>query len=71
MGKRHTIKTMMSRDRGVESPRAHVIEGEFGLGDQVVPAVGGKSDVGGIKDGNDMILGGTNSSFRRVAWSNG
>jgi hypothetical protein len=54
------------RERGVESPRAHAIEGEFGLGDQVVPAVGGKGDVGVRKDGNDMIFGGTNSSFHRV-----
>jgi hypothetical protein len=56
----HTMKTMVSRERRVEGPRALVIEGEFGLGGQVVPAVRGKCDVGGRKDGDDVIFGGTN-----------
>ncbi len=56
----HTMKTMVSRERRVEGPRAHVIEGEVGLGDQVVPAVRGKCDVGGRKDGDDVVFGGTN-----------
>ena len=34
--------------------------------EQVVPAVRGESDVGGRKDGNDMVLGGTYSTFRQV-----
>jgi hypothetical protein len=56
----HTMKTMVSRERRVEGPRAHVIEGEVGLGDQVVPTVRGKCDVGGRKDGDDVVFGGTN-----------
>ncbi len=31
-----------------------------------MPAVRGESDVGGRKDGNDMVLGGTYSTFNRV-----
>lgn len=34
--------------------------------DQVVPAVRGESDVGGREDGDDMVPGGTYSTFRRV-----
>jgi len=43
-----------------------VVKGELGLWEQVVPAVREESDVGGRKDGNDMVLGGTYSTFRRV-----
>ncbi len=62
----HTMKTMVSRERRVEGPRAHVIEGELGLGDQVVLAVRGKCDVGGRKYSDDVVFGGTNCSFRRI-----
>ncbi len=31
-----------------------------------VPAVGGKGDVDGREDRDDMVFGGTNRSFRRV-----
>ena len=34
--------------------------------DQVVPSVRGESDVGGREDGDDMVPGGTYSTFRRV-----
>ncbi len=50
----------MSRQRGVGFQRTHVVESELGLGDQVVPAVRGKGDVGGREDGDDVIFGGTN-----------
>ena len=43
-----------------------MVKGELGLWEQVVPAVRGESDVGGRKDGNNMVLGGTYSTFRRV-----
>jgi hypothetical protein len=59
--KGHTMKTMVSRERRrVGGPRAHVVEGELGWGDQVVPSVRGKCDVGGRKDGDDVVFGGTN-----------
>ncbi len=57
----HTMKALVSREGRVERPRAHVVEGgELGLGDQVVPAVRGNGDVGGRKDGDDVIFGETN-----------
>ena len=62
----HTVQTMVGREGRVEGPRTHMVKGELGLGNQVVPAVRGEGDVGGRKDGNDMALGGTYSTFRRV-----
>ncbi len=58
--KGHTIKTTVSREGRVEGPRAHVVEGELGSGDQVVRAVRGKDNVSGRKDCEDVIFGGTN-----------
>jgi hypothetical protein len=64
--KGHTEETMVGIEGSVERPCTHVVKGELGLWEQVVPAVRGESDVGGRKDGNDMVLGGTYSTFRRV-----
>ena len=64
--KGHTVETMVGREGRVEGPFTHAVKGELGLWDQVVPAVRGESDVGGREDGNDMVLGGTYSTFRRV-----
>ncbi len=48
--KGHTVQTMVGREeKKVEGPRTHMVKGELGLGDQVVPAVRGESDVGGAK----------------------
>ncbi len=62
----HTVQTMVGREGRVEGPRTHMVEGELGLGNQVVPAVRGESDVGGRDDSNDVVLGGTYCTFRRV-----
>ena len=62
-----TMETMVGTERGVEGPGSEVVKDELGLWEQVVPAVRGESDVGGRKDGNDMVLGGTYSTFRRVS----
>ncbi len=43
-----------------------MVEGELGLGNQVVPAARGERDVGGREDSNDVVLGGTYCTFRRV-----
>ncbi len=59
----HTVQTMVGREGRVEGPRTHMVEGELGLGNQVVPAV---RDVGGREDSNDVVLGGTYCTFRRV-----
>ncbi len=57
---------MVGREGRVEGPLTHGVKGELGLGNQVVPAVRGESDVGGRKDGDEMVLGGTYRTFRRV-----
>ncbi len=38
----HTMKAMVSRERGVGFPRAHVVEGELGLGIKSCQRLGGK-----------------------------
>ncbi len=40
--KGHTVQTMVGREERVEGPRTQMVEGELGLGGQVVPAVRGK-----------------------------
>ena len=60
------METMVGRERGVEGPRAEMVEGKLGLWEQVVPAVRGESDVGGREDSNDVVLGGTYCTFRWV-----
>ena len=60
-----TMETMVGRERGVEGPRAEMVEGKLGLGEQVVPAVRREGDVGGREDGDEMVFGGTYSTFRR------
>ncbi len=53
-------------ERGVKGPGSEVVKGELGLWEQVVPAVRREGDVGGREDGDKMVFGGTNGSFRRV-----
>ena len=43
-----------------------MVKGELGLWEQVVPAVRREGDVGGREDGDKVVFGGTNHSFRRV-----
>jgi hypothetical protein len=62
----HTVQTMVGREERVDGPRTHTVEGELGLGNQVVPAVRGENDVGEREDSNDVVLGGTYRMFRRV-----
>ena len=62
----HTVETMVDREGRVEGPCTHMVEGELGLWEQVVPAVRGESDVGGREDSNDVVLGGTYCTFHRV-----
>ncbi len=61
-----TMETMVGGERGVEGPGSEVVKGELGLWEQVVPAVRREGDVGGREDGDKMVFGGTNGSFRRV-----
>ena len=43
-----------------------MVKGELGLWEQVVPAVRGERDVGGRKDSNYVVFGGTYCTFRWV-----
>ncbi len=61
-----TMNTMVGGERGVEGPGSEMVKGELGLWEQVVPAVRKEGDVGGREDGDKMVFGGTNCSFRRV-----
>ena len=60
-----TMETMVGRERGVEGPRAEMVEGKLGLGEQVVPTVRRECDVRGREDRDEMVFGGTYSTFRR------
>ena len=40
-----TMETMVGRERGVEGPRAEMVEGKLGLGEQVVPTVRREGDM--------------------------
>ena len=51
--------------RGVGFPATKGVEGELGLGKEVRPAVGRKRDVDSRHNGDNVIFGGTNRSFRR------
>jgi len=60
-----TMETMVGRERGVERPRAEMVEGKLGLWEQVVPTVRRECDVRGREDRDEMVFGGTYSTFRR------
>ncbi len=66
-----TIETMVGRKRGVEGPRAEMVEVKLGLWEQVVPTVRREGDVGGREDGDEMIFGGTYGSTGQGAGEGG
>ena len=60
-----TMETMVCGERGVEGPGSEVVKGELGLWEQVVPSVRREGDMGSREDGDTVVFGGTNRSFRR------
>ena len=50
---------------GVRPPRAEVSQSQLSLPKEVVPSVGGEGEVSGRKDGDDVVLGGSDIPFRR------
>ena len=60
-----TMQAMPGGKRGVGFPGTEGVERELGLGKEVRPAVGRKRDVDSRQNRDDVIFGGTNSSFRR------
>ena len=63
--KASTMQTMPGRERRVGFPGSEGVDRELGLGKEVRPAVGRKRDVDSRRDGDDVVFGGTNTSFRR------
>ncbi len=56
---------MVGGERGVKGPESEVVKVELGLWEQVVPSVRREDDMGGREDGDKVIFGLTNCSFRR------
>ena len=52
-----TMKAVPGRQGGVGSPRAEVGKGKLGVAKEVVPTVGGESEVGRSKCSDEMIFG--------------
>jgi len=50
---------------GRRGPRAKVVEGKFGHGEEEVPEIRGESIVSGGEDGKEVIFGGLNGTFSR------
>jgi hypothetical protein len=53
-----TAKTRPSREGRVGAPRAHNVEGKFGVGKEAVPQVSGKVGMGGSEGGEKMVFAG-------------
>ena len=53
-----TAKTRPSREGRVGAPRAHNVEGKFGVGKEAVPQVSGKVGMGGSEGGEKMVFSG-------------
>jgi hypothetical protein len=50
------VKTRPGREGRIGVPRAHDIEGEFGMGKEAVPEVVRKVGVGGGKSGDEVVF---------------
>jgi hypothetical protein len=50
-----TVKTRPGREGGIGAPRAHGVEGEFGVGKKAVPTVIREVRVGG-SEGRDKVV---------------
>jgi hypothetical protein len=62
---RNAMETMPGRERWVGFIRAKSVECELSLGEEIRPAVVRERDVDRRQDRDEVILGGTNGSFRR------
>ena len=59
------METMVCEERGVEGPGVEVVKDDLDLWEQVVPSVRREGDMGSREDGDTVVFGGTNRSFRR------
>ncbi len=54
---REAVKSRPGRERRIRAPRAHDVEGEFGIGKEAVPAVVREFGVGGCESGDEVVFG--------------
>ncbi len=54
---REAVKTRPGIEARIRAPRAHDVEGEFGMGKESVPEVVRKVGVGGCNSGDEVIFG--------------
>jgi hypothetical protein len=54
---REAVKTRPGREERIRAPRAHDVEGEFGMGKEAVPEVGREFGVGGCESGDQVVFG--------------
>jgi hypothetical protein len=59
------MKTVIGGEVGIDRPGTEGVEGKFGLGEKVGPAVGREGDMTGKDDGNDVVFGSSDGPFRR------
>lgn len=62
---RERVEPVPGREGRIKGPRAEMVQGEFGLGEEVGPAIGREGDMAGRHDGDKMILGGADCPLRR------
>ena len=53
---RTAMQSVVGGDGGVREPRAEVVEGELGDGEEIIPSIRGERDVGGGKDGDEVVF---------------
>ena len=56
---------MPSGERRIREPRTKMVEGKFGLRQQVRPAIGRKSKVARRESGDEVVLGSTDGPLCR------
>ena len=60
------VESSPSGEGGVGFPRAEVVEGKFGLGEEGVPQILGEGNVDGRKDGDEVVFGRANRAFSTI-----
>ncbi len=73
-GEDNIIDNIISREGRSRAPRAHDVEGEFGMGEEAVAEVVRKVGVGGCESGDEVVFGRPHGLLCRVGpmhlWGN-
>ncbi len=59
------METVPGRKGRIKGPRAEMVQGKFGLGEKIRPAIRGESGMARRHNGDKMVLGGADCPFRR------